>query len=499
MLQARANPQERPAVALTQRVGRRTLPGRAVHRLGRFDPTGSTRLTRFEPYQRDSMPGTQPLPAGEVRRLVRSRKIEHVVILGANGTMGYGSGALFTQAVPKVTFLARSTDKAEAGLAAAIKQVRSPTVASAVECGSYDDLERALATADIVFEALTEDFAIKNDMFDRVDKYRLDHSIVATVTSGLSINALCEGRSQSFRRHFLGLHFFNPPNVIVGTELIAGDDTDPAVVDFVEAFARMRLGREMVRTHDTPAFAGNRVGFKVLNEAAQLAERLGPVLTDKVIGPYTGRAMTPLATIDLVGWDIHRAIVDNVYEKCDDEARETNKLPAYMAKLMDQGVLGDKSGGGFFKRDGKARLALDIASGDYVPVSEVAVPQLGYIDEVSHLYAQGRYAEGMQVFLAADDEHARIARRVIGGYISYAFHRVGEAADNINEIDRIVGTGFNWAPPSVLVDVMTPAGAIGMIEEAGLPVPPALVAASESGERLFAHRHINVGKFFVAG
>jgi len=445
------------------------------------------------------MPGTQPLPADEIRRLSASRKIEHVVVLGANGTMGYGSGALFTHAVPRVTFLARSKEKAEAGLAAAIKQVRSPTVASAAECGSYDELESALATADLVFEALAEDLAIKNEMFDRVAEYRRDDAIVATVTSGLSINRLCEGRSESFRKHFLGLHFFNPPNVIVGTELIAGADTDPEVVDFVEAFSRARLGREMIRTHDTPGFAGNRVGFKVLNEAAQLAGELGPVLTDKVIGPYTGRALTPLATIDLVGWDIHRAIVDNVYEHCDDEARETNRLPDYMASLMGKGVLGDKSGGGFFKRDGKTRLALDIATGDYTPVSEIELPKLGYIDEVGVLYAQGRYREGMQVFLSADDEYARIARRVIGGYISYAFHRVGEVADGIDEIDRIVGMGFNWAPPGVLVDVLTPGGAIGMLEEADLPVPPALTAVVADGGRVFSHRHINIGKFFVAG
>ena len=446
------------------------------------------------------MPGTQPLPVDAVRRLAKSRKIEHVVVLGANGTMGYGSAALFTQAVPKVTLLARTTDKAEAGLAAAVKQVRSPTVASAASCGSYEaDLESSLASADLIFEALTEDVEIKRDMFDRVEAARREDSIVATVTSGLSINGLCEGRSDSFRRHFLGLHFFNPPNVIVGTELIAGDDTDPEVVDFIEAFSRMRLGREMIRTHDTPAFAGNRVGFKVLNEAAQLAEKLGPALVDKVVGPYTGRAMTPLATIDLVGWDIHRAIVDNVYEKCDDEARETNKLPDFMARLMDKGVLGDKSGGGFFKRDGKTRLALDIASGDYHPIDESAFPDLGYIDEVGKLYAQGRYAEGMQVFLKADDEHAQIARKVIGGYIAYAYHRVGEVADGINEIDRIVGTGFNWAPPSVLVDTMTPEGAIGMIEQAGLSVPEALTATAQESGRRFAHPHINVGKFFVAG
>ncbi len=448
------------------------------------------------------MSSTQSLSAADVRRLVSSRKIDRVVVLGANGTMGYGSAALFTQAVPHVTFLARSRAKAEEGLAGAIKQVRSPTVASRSETGDYDrDLDRAVASADLIFEALTEDFAVKKQMFDRVEKVRRDDSIVATVTSGLSINELCEGRGDSFRRNFLGLHFFNPPNVIVGTELVAGRDTSPEVVDFVEIFSRMRLGREIIRTADTPAFAGNRVGFKLLNEAAQLAERLGPVQVDRIIGPYTGRALTPLATIDLVGWDIHRAIVDNVYEKTSDEAHATLRLPEYMAKLMDKGVLGDKSGGGFFKRDGKTRQALDPATGDYRPEAEIAVPDMAYVDDVARLYAQGRYREGMQVFLAARGEEAAIAHKVVAGYVSYAFHRVGEVTESIDGIDRIMGMGFNWAPPGVLVDVMGPKAAVELIESADLSVPPALSEAARTGKpaRFFSHPHINIGRFFVAG
>jgi 3-hydroxyacyl-CoA dehydrogenase len=449
------------------------------------------------------MPSTlSSLSPAEVRKLLASRDIERVVVLGANGTMGYGSAALFTQAVPHVTFLARSRKKAQEGLDAAISQVRSPTVASRADVGDYDnDLEAAVAKADIVFEALTEDFAIKKDMFDRVEKHRRDDSIVATVTSGLSINSLCEGRSDSFKKNFLGLHFFNPPNVITGTELIAGRDTDSAVVDFIDAFSRIRLGREMIRTADTPAFAGTRVGFKVLNEAAQLAEELGPVLVDRLVGPYTGRALTPLATIDLVGWDIHRAIVDNVFEKTSDEAHATLELPAYMAKLMDAGTLGDKTGAGFFKRDGKARLALDVKSGNYVPVEDVKLPNLEYIDDVAKLYAQGRYEEGIQIFLGAEGDEAAIARKVIAGYISYAFHRAGEVTETITGIDLIMGAGFNWAPPSVLVDTMGPASAVELIEGAGLTVPEAISKAAASGEprRFFDHPVINIGKYFVAG
>ena len=445
---------------------------------------------------------TTPPSAAQSRKLLASRKIEHVVVVGANGTMGYGSAALFTTAVPKVTFLARTRAKAEEGLADAIKQVRSPTVSSRAATGDYEhDLESALSDADIVFEALTEDIEIKRDMFDRIEKARRNDSIVATVTSGLSINELSRGRSDSFRSNFLGLHFFNPPNVITGTELIAGDDTDSGLVDFVEAFARLRLGREIVRTKDTPAFAGNRVGFKVLNEAAQLAEQLGPVLVDRLIGPYTGRALTPLATIDLVGWDVHRAIVDNVHQNTSDEAQATLKMPDYMATLIDKGVLGDKSGAGFFKRDGKSRLVLDPASGDYHPVDETALPELAYIDEVAHLYAMGRYEEGFEIFLAAEGDEAAIARKVVAGYVSYAFHRAGEVTDSIREIDMIMGAGFNWAPPSVLVDTMGATAAVQMIEQAGLRVPEILSKAAASGEpaRFFDHPTINIGKYFVAG
>ncbi len=442
-----------------------------------------------------------PLSPAQIRELVRSRPLEHVVVLGANGTMGYGSAALFTQAVPRVSFLARTRAKAEEGLAAAVELVRSPTVTSRARVGDYEhDFDEAVAGADLIFEALTEDFGVKKEIFDRVEKVRREDSLVATVTSGLSINALCEGRVDSFRRNFLGLHFFNPPNVIVGTELIAGRDTDPEVLDFVEAFCRLRLGREIVRTADTPAFAGNRVGFKVLNETAQLAEDLGPALVDRLVGPYTGRALTPLATIDLVGWDIHRAIVDNVYQHTDDEAHATLELPAYMAKLMERGVLGNKSGRGFFAREGKVRHVLDPVSGDYKPEAEITLPDLGFIDEIAHLHAQGRYAEGMQLFVNAEGECPAVARKVIAGYISYAFHRAGEVTETIEGIDRIMGTGFNWAPPSVLVDTIGKQATVDMIDKAGMPVPAVLAEAARTGEpaRFFSHPTLNPGRFFVA-
>jgi 3-hydroxyacyl-CoA dehydrogenase len=437
-----------------------------------------------------------------VSDILASRRIDHVVVLGANGAMGYGSGALFTSAVPRVTFLARARDKADAGLKVAVNAVRSSTVANGVDTGDYEnDFDRAVASADLIFEALTEDLEVKRRMFERVDKIRRPDSIVATVTSGLSINALGSGRSESFRRHFLGLHFFNPPNVIVGTELVAGADTDPAIVEFIDVYAQKKLGRVMVRTADTPGFAGNRIGFKVLNEAAQLAEEHGPVLVDRLIGPYTGRALAPLATIDLVGWDIHRAIVDNIHAKVRDEAHATLAMPAYMIRLLEKGTLGTKSGGGFFRTENKTKLVLDAKTQAYRPVSEVKLPDLRFIDDVARLHREGLYKEAMRAFVSAPGPWADLARKVVAGYVSYAFHRAGEVTEGIAGIDDIMGFGFNWAPPSVLVDTIGARETVAMIERSGLPVPAALADAAKAptARRLYTNPHGNVGRFFVAG
>jgi hypothetical protein len=129
------------------------------------------------------------------------------------------------------------------------------------------------------------------------------------------------------------------------------------------------------------------------------------------------------------------------------------------------------------------------------------MPPLGYIDDVAKLHNEGRYREAMQIFLVADGDEAALAKKVIGGYMSYAFHRVGEVTETIDGIDRIMGMGFNWAPPGVLVDTLGIQGAMEMIEGAGLPVPEILAEAARTGEptRFFDHPRINVGRFFVAG
>src|SRR6185295_3358662 len=140
--------------------------------------------------------------------------------------------------------------------------------------------------------------------------------------------------------------------VIVGTEVIPHADTDLALVRDMVTLLESRFGRIAIVTDNQPAFAGNRVGFKVLNEVAILAEKHGVAFMDYLIGPYTGRAMPPLATVDLVGWDVHKAIVDNVHAHTNDEAHDLFAMPAYMNRLVDKGHLGNKTAakGGFYRR-----------------------------------------------------------------------------------------------------------------------------------------------------
>jgi len=431
-----------------------------------------------------------------------SRRVRKVAVLGANGAMGSGSGEIFAADGIETVFLARDHEKAREGLERAQSMAKSEKLADFIKLGTYGkELETAVAEADLIFEALAEDLPLKQEFFERVDRHRRPGSIVATVSSGLSIAAMAKGRSEDFRKHFLGIHLFNPPNVITGCEVIPHAETSPEVLSFVVELLEKRLGRKVVQTADLPAFAGNRVGFKVLNEVAQLAAEHGVGFVDVLIGPHTGRAMPPLATVDLVGWDVHRAIVDNVYANTKDEAHAAFALPSYMAKLMETGHLGDKTPqkGGFYRRvrDGKKTevFVLDAARGEYHAAQDTLVDLPDFVVAMKRLHRNGRYREAMAVMLEASGWQADLCRRVVLGYVSYGLNRVGEVIKEARDVDRIMGFGFNWAPPSVLVDVMGVKPTIAALEKAKLPVPKVL--ASHRGGLMFKEPFVDIGRFFV--
>jgi 3-hydroxyacyl-CoA dehydrogenase len=421
-----------------------------------------------------------------------------VVIIGANGTMGSGAGCVFAGAGFNVTMLARSAGKAAEGLTEAQNDARAEAIAERIKLGEYDkDLSRAVSEAAIVFESLAEDLPLKKQFFELIDKSRRPDAIVATGSSGLSIAEMARGRSESFRRNFLGVHLFNPPHVIVGTEVIPGPDTDVAVVKNVVAMLTKRLGRKVIVTKDMPAFVGNRVGFKVMNECAQLAGEHGVAYIDYLIGPHTGRAMAPLATIDLVGWDVHKAIVDNVHANCEDEARESFAMPAYMSAGLAKGCLGDKTPerGGFYRRAAKEVFVLDPKTGGHDKFAKPA--PIEFVEKMKRLHHVGRYGDAFRVFADATGADAELCRRVVLGYVSYALNRVGEVAASAADVDRIMSYGFNWAPPTAIVDLIGAKNVLAMLQKLKLKVPAVVEQAASRDAKLFQGGLLEYGRTFV--
>ena len=254
----------------------------------------------------------------------------------------------------------------------------------------------------------------------------------------------------------------------------------------------------MIITRDRPAFVGNRVGFKVLNECAQLSQEHGVAFIDYLVGPHTGRAMAPLATIDLVGWDVHKAIVDNVYANTEDEAHSAFRLPTFMEAGIREGRLGDKTPkqGGFYRKDGKAVAeVLDPKTGAYHPMQKPA--PIPFVEKMKQCNREGRYAEAFKVFAEARGDEADLMRRVILGYVSYALNRVGEVAETASDVDTIMSYGFNWAPPSAIVDLIGAKNIVAMFEKYHLAVPPVVEKIAQNGGKLYEGGMLSYGRTLV--
>jgi 3-hydroxyacyl-CoA dehydrogenase len=424
---------------------------------------------------------------------------DKVVVLGGNSVMGAAAAHLFAAAEYDVTILARSMEKARAGLAAAQAAAHSEAIAERISLGAYDDdLAHAVAQADIVFEALAEDMALKREFFAAVDRYRNPGSIVATTSSGLSIDEMSRGFSHSFRRNFLGIHLYNPPHQLVGTEVIPNPDTDPAVLERTLQTLAKRLGRKVIVTRDRPAFVGNRVGVKVINEAAHLAAEHGVAFIDYLFGPHIGRVMSPLQTVDVVGWAIIKAVLDDVYFNCAGEERQFFRLPEYMEKAFAEGRRGDKTPqlGGFYRRRGRTAEVLNPKTGDY----QLLTPPkpIEFVERMKGLHRVGRYREAMAVLAEADGPEADLARRFVLGYVSYALTRVGEVVERASDVDTIMTFGFNCAPPSVLVDLIGAPTVVAMLRGYGLAVPAVVQQAASQRRRLFSGGMLDYGPSFGA-
>jgi len=230
----------------------------------------------------------------------------------------------------------------------------TPETARLVTPGNFEDNLAWCGEADWIIEAVAENLEIKRNLFSRIDAIRKPGSIVTSNTSGLPIKLIAEGRSEDFQQHWAGTHFFNPPRYMKLVELIAGPKTKREVLESLEEICDLRLGKGVVPAKDTPNFIANRIGtFSMLNALRQMQAM---DMTIEEVDACTGQAVgwpksATFRTADLVGLDVLVNVIRNIYENApDDESREMYRVPKFVEDMVARGWLGDKTGGGFYKR-----------------------------------------------------------------------------------------------------------------------------------------------------
>jgi len=311
-----------------------------------------------------------------------------------------------------------------------------------IEVGNLeDDLDR-LKEADWVIEVIVERLDVKQQLFATIEPFLREDAIVSSNTSGISIEAMREGRSESFNARFLGTHFFNPPRYLKLLELIPTRDTNPEVVQFMKQFAEERLGKGVVIAKDTPNFIGNRIGtyglLVTMDEMKKGGYSIGEV--DSVTGPLLGRpSSATFRTLDVVGIDTFVHVANNVYDLLPDGAeKETFAVPAEMKRLVDEGSLGAKSGQGFYKKAGKQILELDLTTFEYVEKKALTEPSIGQAKALPG--AKNK----LKAVVFAKDRVGALLWPIHAKTLLYSAQLTHEIADDIKAIDEAMKWGFGW-------------------------------------------------------
>jgi 3-hydroxyacyl-CoA dehydrogenase len=328
----------------------------------------------------------------------------------------------------------------------------TPETARLVTPGNFEDNLAWCGEADWIIEAVAENLEIKRNLFSRVDAIRKPGTIVTSNTSGLPIKLIAEGRSEDFQQHWAGTHFFNPPRYMKLVELIAGPKTKPEVLESLEEICDLRLGKGVVPAKDTPNFIANRIGtFSMLNALRQMQAM---DMTIEEVDACTGQAVgwpksATFRTADLVGLDVLVNVVRNIYENApDDESREMYRVPKLVEDMVSRGWLGDKTGGGFYKRVKKGGeseiLTLDWKKMEYRPRQKA---KFGSIEA-------GKGIEDTRERLCAlaapalEGKGGDKANQFVWGGITemclYAARRVPEIANRVLDVDRAIRWGFAW-------------------------------------------------------
>ncbi len=352
-----------------------------------------------------------------------------------------------------------------------------PEYAGQISVGNLEDDLDKLKTCDWVIEVVIEHMPIKKDLLTKLVPNLAEGAILSTNTSGLSVNEMAEVLPPEIRKNFLVTHFFNPPRYMRLLEIVSSKYTDPQIVADMATFISQRLGKGIVYGKDTPNFIANRIGvfaiFKGVEHMLDLEMTVEEV--DSVAGPATARpGSAAFRTADLVGIDTLAHICRNTYELLpDDESRDTFKVPEFMEKMISNGLIGNKSKQGFYKKemvDGKRQiLYYDYLTGEFKPVEKPKYPSVAAVKMIDDP------ALKVKTVVSGKDKGAEFAWRSLRDTLIYTVNRIPEIADDIVNIDNAMKWGFNWEiGPFEMLDAIGVAAFVKRAEKDGIAVPEGL-------------------------
>ena len=336
-------------------------------------------------------------------------------------------------------------------LAAAIKSNPSPVytkdVVKKIKTGNFTDNMKDIADCDWVIEVVVERLDIKQLVFTDVEKYRKPGTLITSNTSGIPIHMMTEGRSDDFKKHFCGTHFFNPPRYLRLLEIIPTPHTDPEVVDFLMQYGDLTLGKTTVLCKDTPAFIANRVGVFGMMAIMNAMEKLGLSIDEieALTGPVVGRPKSAtFRTADVVGIDTLVKVANGVSDNCpDDESKDQFVIPAWLNKMVENNWLGDKTGQGFFKKTKSAEgekeiLTLNLQTMEYGPRQKPKFATLETAKPIEDLKTR------IKVLCAGTDKAGEFYRLFHYNLFSYISYRIPEISDELYRVDDGMMAGFGW-------------------------------------------------------
>lgn len=315
-------------------------------------------------------------------------------------------------------------------------------IAGQIQACNYEQHLPLLDGCDLIIEAIAERMDWKKDLYEKVAPHINAHAWIASNTSGLSMTELSGALPEQLRSRFCGIHFFNPPRYMNLVELIPHADTNPEMMDSLESFLITFIGKGVVRAKDTPNFIGNRVGvFSMLATMHHTREfELGFDVVDKLTGPAIGRPKSATyRTADVVGLDTMKHVVGTMQNTLpDDPWKQYYQVPETLGKLVDAGVLGQKTGAGFYRKEGRVIKVLDAATGDYV-VSETELS-----DEIQGILKERNPVKQMAALRNGESVEARFMWAMFRDLFHYCAYHLADIADSAREIDQAMRWGYGW-------------------------------------------------------